>query len=207
MSDFIEARIHASLTEERKERAQSMNLDVELVPPVADLHVRVVQSTEKTAETKPQFEAHYSSTHNYPRAFKYRQKVMCLFQQVEGVDVLLFCMYVHEYGSEQDAPNTRTIYLSYLDSIKYLRPEIEACGRGGISIRTMIYHDILLGYLEWARRRGFNAMYIWACPPMAGDDYIMYCHPSRQKTPRSDKLRDWYLRMLRTGYEQGKKKI
>ncbi len=38
---------------------------------------------------------------------------------------------------------------------------------------------------------------------MQGDDYILYCHPSRQKTPRSEHLREWYLRMLRQSQLEG----
>lgn len=32
---------------------------------------------------------------------------------------------------------------------------------------------------------------------MQGDDYILYCHPPKQKVPRSDRLRAWYLDMLK----------
>jgi len=203
MSDFLEERLLKTLEEERSDRAKSLGLPPEAVPAASDLTIRVVQASDKRCEVKPNFAEHFCENHGYPRHFDYRQKVLVLFQKIEGVDVLLFCMYVHEYGAREAPPNQRVVYLSYLDSVKYMRPELDACNRPGMSIRTMVYCDILEGYLEWVKLRGFTSMYIWACPPMAGDDYIMHCHPSRQKTPQAAKLREWYLKMLKSCYDRG----
>ena len=101
--------------------------------------------------------------------------------------------------------NSNVVYLSYLDSVKYFRPEgvSAAAASGGASLRTFVYHQVILGYVDFVRSLGFEKMLIWACPPLQGDDYILYCHPSRQKVPRSDRLRHWYLDMLKEARREG----
>ena len=124
---------------------------------------------------------------NYPEEFPFRCKLIVVFQKLDGVDVILFALYIYEHGADNPAPNTRTVYISYLDSVYFMRPR---------KMRTLIYHEILIKYLDYARQRGFSTAHIWACPPLKGDDYIFYAKPEDQKTPRDARLRQWYIDML-----------
>ncbi|XP_032896546.1 CREB-binding protein isoform X3 [Amblyraja radiata] len=156
-------------------------------PEAGEVFVRVVSSSDKTVEVKPGMKSRFVDTGEMSETFPYRTKALFAFEEIDGVDVCFFGMHVQEYGSDCPTPNTRRVYISYLDSIHFFRPRC---------LRTAVYHEILIGYLEYVKKLGYTQGHIWACPPSEGDDYIFHCHPVDQKIPKPKRLQEWYRKML-----------
>ena len=112
-----------------------------------------------------------------------------MFQRgADDIDICLYAMYVQEYGHDSTDPNKRFSYIAYLDSVNYLKPR---------RLRTKIYHELLVAYIDSIKKRGFTGVFIWACPPPhKRDDYILHCHPETQRMPSADRLREWYHEMI-----------
>ena len=107
---------------------------------------------------------------------------------------MFFALYTQEYGESCPAPNTRRVYVSYLDSVHYFRPR---------QLRTDVYHEILMGYLDYCRMQQFLTAHLWACPPGSGDDYVFHLHPLEQKVPKKHRLISWYKTMLNKAIKSG----
>ena len=111
LSDVLEERLNDAIKKERNARANAMNVDPSTLETVSGLTVRIVSNVEKTHEVKPKFAETFCREQegkSYSNIFKYKQKVILLFQEVDGVDMCLFCIYVQEYGDDCPAPNNRT---------------------------------------------------------------------------------------------------
>ncbi|KAI5628801.1 CREB-binding protein isoform X2 [Silurus asotus] len=156
-------------------------------PDAGEVFVRVVASSDKMVDVKPGMKSRFVESGEMAENFPYRTKALFAFEEIDGVDVCFFGMHVQEYGSNCPFPNTRRVYISYLDSIHFFKPRM---------LRTGVYHEILIGYLEYVKKLGYVTGHIWACPPSEGDDYIFHSHPPDQKIPKPKRLQEWYRKML-----------
>ncbi|KAA3680711.1 E1A/CREB-binding protein [Paragonimus westermani] len=159
-----------------------------------EVTIRVLASSDKTVEVKPLMRARFTESGELSESFPYRLKAIFAFQEIDGQDVCFFGLYVQEYGSDSPQPNRRRVYVAYLDSVFFFRPK---------QYRTDVYHEILVGYLHYAKRCGYTMAHIWACPPGEGDDYIFHMHPAEQKIPKAKRLQEWYRRMLQKAIIEG----
>lgn len=194
LSEYLENHVACRIEAKRRHMAQdkataentSFEDALKIMNECGPVIIRQVTSMDRKLEVRERMLKRYAHK-NYPEEFPFRCKCILVFQQIDGVDVVLFALYVYEHGADSPPPNQRCVYISYLDSVHFMRPR---------RMRTFVYHEILIGYLDYARRRGFATAHIWACPPLKGDDYIFYAKPEDQKTPRDSRLRQWYIDML-----------
>lgn len=165
----------------------------------APVTVRLVSSM-KTASPANEALIRYSwrqTGQSYPKEFPYCSNALMAFQQIQGQDVLLFALYVQEYGQDCPQPNKNRVYVSYLDSVRYLQSQPD-------NSRTTLYHAMLVGYLEHARQRGFEKVHIWVEPPKLGDEYIFFARPLDERKPMGrEKLHEWYHKMVAKAIKAG----
>ena len=122
LSNFMETRVENFLKKEGVE--------------VGKIHIRVVFVGEKTVEVKPEMKREFVDKGLMQGSFPYKARAIFAFQEQDGADVCFFGLHVQEYSADCPAPNSRRLYVAYLDSVHFFQPR---------HFRTSVYHEILLG--------------------------------------------------------------
>ena len=195
LSDYLTNCINECVDQEVVKLPSRYRLNQEQLQDLKNsLIIRVVSNIETNVSVKNCLIPLYSSLNEKELKIPYRSKCIAFFQHRDGIDILLFVLYVHEFNEHVPQANQRCIYISYLDSVHFMSPRF---------LRTPLYHTILNSYLAYAKQHGYCRAHIWACPPSRGDDYIFSHHPRDQRTPNADHLIDWYRALLAKGVEKG----
>jgi hypothetical protein len=84
--------------------------------------LRVVSNTDCPGTLEPRVSRWVEAqskvvARHMPLNFPYRAKTIAAFQRRDGIDVLVYAVYVQEYPLSCPDPNAGNVYLSYLDSV------------------------------------------------------------------------------------------
>lgn len=188
---FIQFCLRRRLRELIHEQLQSgVGVDREIKDDPGEITVRMVSCSKHTWTPDPHLREVFTDV---PEELHYTSKAFMVFQEHDGSDLCILCLYVQEYGEGQGASSKRC-YISYLDSVDYFRPRYA---------RKSMYFEILSAYFAWVRLRGFEAGHIWACPPKRGCGYMFWQRPTHQKTPYRGRLVQWYKDMCARSLDAG----
>ncbi|CAF5074773.1 unnamed protein product, partial [Rotaria magnacalcarata] len=72
-------------------------------PDTGRVTIRVLAASDRVCEVKPRLKNHFGS--QIPAGYPYRTKAVFAFQEIDGIDVVLFGMHVQEYDSRCPGPN------------------------------------------------------------------------------------------------------
>lgn len=179
LSSFIEERVNNFL--KMKMSGVSVN-------------IRILSNCEKQTEVKCGMSRIFKESGKQISTFPYSAKSIFAFQESDGYDLCFFGLHVQEYGSNCPEPNARRVNIAYIDSVKFFNPP---------HLRSAVYHEIILSYLQFVKNMGYMTAHIWVCPPSAGTEYIFYSHPKDQVILSFDLLLNWYMNMFEKGKEEG----
>lgn len=121
------------------------------------------------------------------KCFHYTSKSIFAFQEVDGVEIFIFGMFVSEYGSDCQNPNAGRIFLEYMENVNFFRPK---------EFRNFVYQDIILSYLEFMGQAGYQWAHLFAFED--NPIYIFNRHPDDQLSKLKN-FKQWYKNLLDKG--------
>eukprot|EP00977_Amphora_coffeiformis_P009075 scaffold2062_cov166-Amphora_coffeaeformis.AAC.3 len=115
LSEYLENHIRVKVSDfldlKAKDKAQNEGIPIEEARKKVEMGgaitIRQVTSMDRKLEVRERMKQRYAFKH-YPDEFSFRCKCIVVFQNLDGVDVVLFGLYVYEHDETNPSPNTRT---------------------------------------------------------------------------------------------------
>uniref|UniRef100_A0A1I7TW74 histone acetyltransferase n=1 Tax=Caenorhabditis tropicalis TaxID=1561998 RepID=A0A1I7TW74_9PELO len=168
-SNFIQNGIHEFLA--------SVNLPT-------DVFCRLLCSIKKTGILNSYEKYHYpklAERMNDKNSFIH--KTYGIFQEVDRHCVLIFCFSVQEFSGESKKPKLGTVYLEFLDSVKFFNSPVH---------RKALNQKIVAMYLEHAFNMGFKSVAWYASVPEAQQEYLFNSRGAQSHNATQAQLKRWY---------------
>ena len=113
------------------------------------------------------------------------------FAEIDGFDVP---SCYGSYRIQVTYPGSNRIVIQMLDSVSFLQLS---------KLRTMIFHEAILGYFHNARERGFLQAFLHSLPPVNYlDEYIFHKKPKCQHMINQTQQNSWCCKLLDKGLEK-----
>ena len=106
-------------------------------------------------------------TVSFDGGFPHRTKAIFVFQEfnARGDELLIACMYVHEYGPQCPAPNAGRVYVESLDACPLRGKEGTNSGQPVGSDTSAILRALLVAYFQYAKSIGLQHCHFRVPPP------------------------------------------
>ncbi|EGT43275.1 hypothetical protein CAEBREN_12618 [Caenorhabditis brenneri] len=105
--------------------------------------------------------------------YSYRYRMICVFQEQDGEEVLFFCMSVKEYRAQ------KWCSVDYLDSVSLY---------SGVVFRTKVYEELIYSYFEYARSIGYERVHIFVSALGENEEYFFHKRPTTMRLPEQPML-------------------
>ena len=190
---FEMIRNHNNITNLRETMASKHMQQYIQKLPVSDLVIRELFCNVSNHFVDPDITLYFQNNLiEYPTSVLCRTRCFVLFQTYQGVDIMIFMIYLFEYDDKVES-NRHKIYISYLDSCEWINTTYN---------RSDIFHHVILGYLDFSRNK-YISVHLWMSPPFKNDDdYIFHIHNPHRKRLSVSELRNWYAALFEKALER-----
>jgi len=128
--------------------------------------------------------------------YPFHAKTILAFHELDGVDVVIFGMFVHEFGADAPAPAAGRVSIECIDSVPLHESERS-------DERQKLLSAIVHSYLRYIRAQGFTHLHLRVPPPSAENSHIFAPRSLAVRLEATIRMGQWFKRLLEGAKSEG----